>query len=209
MVDGRGIRRKVLALLAFLVSQPSGSATPDRVMDALWPEWDPEQASNSLHQTIYFLRRVIDPDHRAGVSPEYLHFNNEVIWIDSELVSCRSWHCQRLLNERPVTPALLDDLIANYRGRFASDFPYEDWASSYRDNLHARYLAEVERAMGTDRDGYDLRWRLWVGQRALAVDPDADEIEAQEIRLYRRLEAPAAAAEQYAHYASVFATNQA
>ena len=89
------IRRKVLALLAFLVSQPNGSATPDRVMDALWPDLDPEQGSNSIHQTIYFLRRVIDPDYRAGVSPEYLHFDSETIWIDSELVSCRSWRCQR------------------------------------------------------------------------------------------------------------------
>jgi DNA-binding SARP family transcriptional activator/tetratricopeptide (TPR) repeat protein len=203
IVDGRGIRRKVLALLAFLVSQPNGSATPDRVMDALWPELDPEQGSNSIHQTIYFLRRVIDPGYRAGVSPEYLHFDSETIWIDSELVSCRSWRCQGLLNERPATPALVDELIANYRGRFASDFPYEDWASSYRDNLHARFLAEVERAMGGDRDGLDLRWRLWVGQQALAIDPEADEIEAQVVRLYRRLGSPAAAAEQYAHYASV------
>ena len=74
-------------------------------MDALWPELDPEQGSNSIHQTIYFLRRVIDPDYRAGVSPEYLHFDSEVIWLDPELVSCRSWRCQVILNERPVTPA--------------------------------------------------------------------------------------------------------
>ena len=147
VVDGRSMRRKVLALLAFLASQPQGSATPDRVMDALWPELDPEQGSNSIHQTIYFLRRVIDPDYRAGLSPEYLHFDSEVIWIDSELVSCRSWRCLRILNERPVTPALVDELVENYRGRFASDFPYEDWASGYRDNLHARYLGEVERAL--------------------------------------------------------------
>ena len=42
-----------------------------------------------------------------------------------------------------------------------------------------------------------------MGQQALVVDPEADEIEAQVIRLYRLLGASAAAAEQYAHYASV------
>ena len=203
MIDGRSVRRKVLALLAFLVAQPNGSATPDRVMDALWPDLDPDQGSNSIHQTIYFLRRILDPDYRAGVSPDYLHFDSEVIWLDSDLVSCRSWRCQSLLNHRPVAPAVMDELIANYRGRFASDFPYEDWASGYRDNLHARYLGEVERTLLDDGNASNLRWRLWVGQQALAVDPEADAIEAQVIRLYRMLGASAAAAEQYAHYASV------
>ena len=172
-------------------------------MDALWPELDPEQGSNSIHQTIYFLRRVIDPEYRAGASPEYVHFESEVIWLDRELVDCRSWRCLALLGTRPTTRSSLDELVLNYNGRFAADFPYEDWASSYRDNLHARYLGEVEKALVGDLEKADLRWRLWLGQQALAVDPDADGIEAQVIRLYRQIGAPAAAAEQYGHYASV------
>jgi DNA-binding SARP family transcriptional activator/tetratricopeptide (TPR) repeat protein len=203
VVDGRVIRRKVLGLLALLVSQPNGSATPDRVMDALWPELDPEQGSNSIHQTIYFLRRIIDPGYRAGASPEYVHFESEVIWLDRELVDCRSWRCQTLLGTRPITRASLDELVLNYRGRFAADFPYEDWASSYRDNLHARYLGEIEKALVGDIEKADKRWRLWLGQQALEVDPEADGIEAQVIRLYLQIGAPAAAAEQYGHYASV------
>ena len=201
IIDGRAVRRKVLALLAFLVSQPNGSATPDRVMDALWPDLDPEQGSNSIHQTIYFLRRVLDPGYRAGVSPEYVHFDAEVIWLDQELVACRSWECQKLLNDRRTTREQVDRIMRIYRGRFAADFPYEDWASAYRENLHARFLGEVERAISGDVA--DLRWRLWVGQQVLGIDPEADAIEAHVIRLYRQLGAPAAAAEQYSHYASV------
>ena len=203
VIDGRSIRRRVLGLLAFLVSQPNGSATPDRVMDALWPELDPEQGSNSIHQTIYFLRRVIDPDYRAGVSPEYVHFDSEVIWLDRELVQCRSWQCQALLSRRPITEDLIDDLVRNYSGRFAADFPYEDWASNYRDNLHARYLGEIEKALAEGPNAADQRRRLWIGQQALAVDPEADGIEAHVIRLYRQIGASAAAAEQYGHYSSV------
>ena len=203
VIDGRGIRRRVLGLLAFLIGQPNGSATPDRVMDALWPELDPEQGSNSIHQTIYFLRRVIDPDYRAGVSPEYVHFDSEVIWLDRDLVDCRSWRCHALLSKRALSPSEVDDVVRHYSGRFAADFPYEDWASNYRDNLHARYLGEVEKALSESHHGSDMRWQLWVGQRALSVDPEADAVEAQVIRLYRRLGAPAAAAEQYGHYSAV------
>jgi DNA-binding SARP family transcriptional activator len=38
---------------------------------------------------------------------------------------------------------------------------------------------------------------------ALQADPDADQIELYLLRLYRRMGANAAAAEQYAHYATL------
>ncbi len=203
IVNGRNLRRKVLGLFLFLASQPNGSATPDQVLEAMWPELDPEQGINSVHQTVYFLRRVIDPDYRAGVSVDYLHFNSDMIWLDRTLVDCRSWLCRRLIARRPQTPAVVDQLLDNYLGRFAPDFAYEDWSAAYRDGLHAAFLAVVERAVAGQIGSADARWRLWVGQRTLTIDPDADAIEAQVIRLYRILGATAAAAEQYAHYATV------
>ena len=197
------IRKKVLALLAFLACQPGGSATPDQILEALWPELQPDQGINSVHQTIYFLRRVIDPDYRAGRSADYLHFDDDIVTLDRDLVDCVSWKCRRLLARRPETQLQVEEVLDQYVGKFASDFSYEDWASPCRDTLHATFLALMERATTGQIGSADHRWRLWVGQRTLAVDPDADVIEAQVIRLYRAVGAPAAAAEQYTHYASV------
>ena len=59
-VHGSMIRRKVLALLCFLLTRPDMSSTRDQVLDALWPELDPIDALNSLNQTVYFLRRVLE-----------------------------------------------------------------------------------------------------------------------------------------------------
>jgi hypothetical protein len=70
-------------------------------------------------------------------------------------------------------------------------------------HLHAAYLSIAERAVAGKVGSPDPRWRLWVGQRVLAIDAGADAIEAGVIALYRELGAPAAAAEQYAHYASL------
>jgi DNA-binding SARP family transcriptional activator len=201
-IDGRDVRRRVLALVAFLATQ-GGSATPDQVLDALWPDLDPEQGSNSLHQTVYFLRRVIDPDYRAGYTAEYLHFDGDVIWLDRVLVDCRSWHCRRLLAQRPETPELVEDVLGAYAGKFAPEFAYEDWTAPYRDTLHAGVLSIMERAVSGNIGSPDLHWRLWVGQQVLSLDPEADAIEAQVIRLYRAIGAQAAAAEQYAHYSTL------
>ena len=70
----------------------------------------------------------------------------------------------------------------DYRGKFASDFSYEDWASPYRETLHASFLGVMERAVSGDIGSTELRWRLWVGQRTLAIDPEADGVEAAVIR---------------------------
>ncbi len=201
-IDGRTMRRKALAVLLFLLSQPGGAATPDQLIEALWTELDPEAALNSVHQTIYVLRRVIEPGYRAGMSPEYLHFESDMVWLDQELVDSRSWQCLRLLSSREWTMDRINELIAAYRGRFASDFTYEEWASPYRDRIHALFLGAVEPAVSGASGPADVRWRLWVGQQALSVDPDADTIEAQVIALYRAINATSAAREQYAHYAT-------
>ena len=62
------------------------------------------------------------------------------------------------------------------RERFASDFSYEDWASPYRDTLHAAFLGADRAGRQPGRsDLADPRWRLWVGQRTSWQSiPDAD-----------------------------------
>lgn len=202
LVHTASVRRKVLALLCFLIAAPGGTSSRDAVMDALWPELPPELALNSLNQTIYFLRRVFDPGYRAGVSPEYVRFESELIWLDSDLVDTRSWICRRVLSARPDTQRLLELLLDNYQGKWATEFSYEEWAEAYRDGLHAAFLSEVQRMLTTGAGGSSVRWRLWLAQRALAIDPNADEIEVALIRLYRSIGANAAASEQYSHYAA-------
>ena len=90
--SGTSVRRKVLALLCFLITKPDLSATRDQVLDALWPELDPEVAINSLNQTLYFLRRVFEENYSEDLSPGYVHHNSDVLWLDSgdrHLEKCR------------------------------------------------------------------------------------------------------------------------
>jgi DNA-binding SARP family transcriptional activator len=204
-VPGTQIRRKVLALLCFLLSRQGFSATRDQVLDALWPDLDPEVAVNSLNQTIYFLRRVFEPAYREELSPGYIRHESDVIWLDPELISSRSSEAGsaiRLATET-MSPDSIAHLTTTYRGRFALDFAYEEWAVPYRDSMHAAYLQLVEAAVAVDtRTGhYDRAIRI--ARRALEVDPDAEQLEVSLLRLYRITGAHAAAAEQYAHYAAV------
>jgi len=91
--------------------------------------------------------------------------------------------------------------LDHLRGAFALDFTYEEWASPYRETLHARYLETLEMAIQADVAGGHIDRAIVLARRLLEVDPDVDEIERTLLRLYRAAGAHAAAAEQYTHYA--------
>ena len=205
LLTGTEIRRKVLSLLCFLLTRPQYTATREQVLEALWPEMDPEAGANSLNQSAYFLRRVFEPKCDDDTSAGYLRSRSDLIWLDNDLVGSRSTDCLGLLTQirRDPSPALVVRLAETYTGRFAVDFLYDDWATAFRDTLHAGFLDRIERAVATDTKAGAFDRALTVAQLALQADPEAEQIELCLLRLYRRTGANAAAAEQYAHYAGL------
>ena len=166
--------------------------------------FDPGDALNSLNQTVYFLRRVFEPGYKDDLSPGYVHHESDVLWLDRELVKSRSQDCQGLVGALPSspTPADVARLVDRYIAPFALDFAYEEWAGGYRASLHAAYLQVVEQAVADDTANGWFERGIDVARRALLVSPDADQIELSLLRLYRLNGSHAAAAEQYAHYAT-------
>jgi DNA-binding SARP family transcriptional activator len=205
VIEGTNIRRKVLSLLCFLLTKPRFAATRDEVVDALWPDFDPSVALNSLNQTVYFLRRVFEPDYNEDFSPGYVRHETDLVWLDPELVNSRARSCQELIKAMPVHPSSSDieALTSTYSGPFALDFAYEEWAASYRDGLHASYLRIVERAVSEDTLSGHFDRGIALARRALQLAPDAEQLELSLLRLYKLSGSHAAAAEQYAHYAAV------
>src|ERR1019366_4630538 len=103
----------------------------EQVLEALWPEMDPEAGANSLNQSAYFLRHVLEPECDDDASAGYLRSRSDLIWLDGELVNSRSADCLRLIGQirRDPSPGLVVRLAESYTGRFAVDFMYDDWAA--------------------------------------------------------------------------------
>ena len=204
-ISGTDVRKKVLSLLTFLLTRPQLSASREQVIEALWPDMEPEAGANSLNQTSYFLRQVFEPKADDDSSAGYLNSRADLIWLDPRLVQSRSSDCLKLIAaiRRDPSPDLITRLADSYTGRFAVDFIYDDWASSFRDALHASYLDRIERAITADTQVGAFDRALSIAQLAMLADPEAEQIELCLLRLYRRMGANAAAAEQYAHYSTV------
>jgi ATP/maltotriose-dependent transcriptional regulator MalT/DNA-binding SARP family transcriptional activator len=203
-IAGSDLRRKVLGLLTFLLTRPRYSATRDEVIDAIWPDLDPEVAINSLNQTVYFLRRVFEPGYKDDLSAGYVRHDSDVIWLDDGLVSSRSRDVRLLIDAASTspTPERLAKLSRMYVGRFALDFSYEEWAVPFREALHVGYLQVIEGGVARDIATGHYEHGIELARRALIVEPDSESLHVSLLRLLRDTGAHSAAAEQYEHYAT-------
>jgi DNA-binding SARP family transcriptional activator len=171
-----GVRRRAATLLLYLVSRPRQTATRDQVLDALWPEQDPVGAGNSLHQTLFFLRRelVITPKASKPLV-EYVPVAGDMIRLVPELVHVDSVSFLRQANEvvtRHPGGAEAVRLVQSYAGPFAPEFEYDEWALSWRDHVHTAFLNLAEqsaRARMPERSAEAAA----ILRHALGVDPDA------------------------------------
>jgi DNA-binding SARP family transcriptional activator len=203
VIEGSQVRRKVLSLLCFLLTKPGFSASREDVTENLWPDLDPNDALNSLNQTVYFLRRVFEPAFREAISPGYVHQDGETIWLDTELVGAESLECGRLITsfDRAASVRQASSVLSIYSAPFALDFMYEDWAANYRDPLHASVLRVAEHAIRGATDRSEFNDGIALAERVLRLEPEADEVQLALIHFYRLTGAHAAAAEQYGRYA--------
>ena len=89
------------------------------------------------------------------------------------------------LSPHAELPIKSSALVEAYRGRFALDFEYEEWAQPYRDWLHASYLEIVERAVTDDLETGHFDRGINLARECLDVDPTAEHVEVSLLRLYR------------------------
>ena len=136
-------RRKTAALLLYLVTRPDLAANREQVMEAHWPDQTPKSALNSLHQTIFFLRRELEPWYEDGATAGYVHMDTELVRLDRELFQVDSVAFARQAADIAATGTAGTrgpELLALYRGQFAPEFEYDEWATEWRTHLHTSYL---------------------------------------------------------------------
>ncbi|MEO7119173.1 MAG: BTAD domain-containing putative transcriptional regulator, partial [Candidatus Limnocylindrales bacterium] len=200
-------RRKAASLLVLLLTRQQHTATKDQVLEELWPDLNPTAASNSLNQTLFYLRRDIDEFYDETTSVDYVVFESELLWLDADMVQPDSARFYAGMSKAFESNASTSDrlrLLDLYAGKFAPEFEYEEWSIAWRDQLHASFL-RLCRALTLELTArLDLDLASQVLRRVLAIDPRAMEFERDLIWVYSTLGAMAAAESQYAHYSASF-----
>ncbi len=199
------LRRKSAALLMFLVTRPGHTATREQALEELWPESDPEAAANNLNQSLYYLRRGIDPWYEDDVSVEYVCLQGDVLWLEPTLTTVAS--ADLVADVRAAMAGSVDagaaaDLLNRYLGQFSPEFEYEEWAIAWRSRVHALYLQFATDTMDKLINAGRLPDARDAALSVLSQDPAASEVERKLVWLYWNLGARSAALTQFEHLTS-------
>lgn len=134
-------------ILKYLIAHSSKPVSKEKLMDALWPEADPESARRNLHQAVYSLRHTLKI-HNQNL--QYILFQNECyllnpeveIWIDFNEFELHIRSAHQLEIQGSIAAAINKYAMAEelYQGGFLEDEPYAEWAAPKRHQLQHLYL---------------------------------------------------------------------
>lgn len=194
--------KKSQALLVFLAQKPAQRVSRDKLASYLWSSTGPEQARQSLRQTLSTIRKEL-----AAISSEKLLIEeNDLLAVDETLVSLDSVSFESLVGSG--TEKALEEAVLCYRGEFLDGFSlneerFDQWALGERDRLHrmARRAHASLIELQTKRGALDAA--IATAQQALRLDVLQEPMHRTLMRLYMQSGDIVNALQQYETLAKV------
>ena len=183
-------------ILQILASRPRQPVPRDVLLEALWPDEDPDVANNRLKVAIYHLRRAHSLDDAQADSGEFVVFRDgcylfnphRPIWTDVEAFE-EAWRTGLRL-ERAGRPeqamTFLEQAEALYRGDYFADDPFADWLLVRREELRETYLRLLDKL-----SRHWLRQGAWDSaidgwKKILVMDPCREDVYRRLMRCFAR-----------------------
>src|SRR6266540_559038 len=176
--------KKAQALLTYLSVKPAQRVSREKIATLLWSSTGPDQARQSLRQTLSTLRKELTAilgDAHALVD------ENDLLGVDETLVSCDVAEFESLAaSDKESALATAAEL---YRGDFLDGFHlneerFDQWVIAERDRLHRMslrlhaHLIELQARRG----GVDEA--IGTAQRSLRIDALQEPVHRTLMRLY-------------------------
>jgi DNA-binding SARP family transcriptional activator len=175
--------RKSQAMLAYLGVKPSQLVSRDKIANLLWSSTAPEQARQSLRQTLSTLRKEL-----AQVSSQkILVEEGDFLSLDASAVHVDVVEFEALVAKG--SPEALDPATRLYGGDFLDGFMideerFDQWVIAERDRLHRLALRAhaqlVELLLRSD----SVDDAIAVAQRSLRIDPLQESMHRTLMRLF-------------------------
>ena len=173
---------KARQLFQLLLTERGRTLPRDRVLEALWPEMEPDAAANNLRVTLNRLGKAIEPDRPEGAPPAYLLQQGDTYGFNmesdhhldaadfAEAVAKGQRAARR--GQRAAAIAAFRTAIGLYGGPYLPDNMYEDWTVVERERLAmlfndaAMRLGALLLEEGLAHEAIGLAWRVLENDRA-------------------------------------------
>ncbi len=185
LVDGTPIeerrftRRKPKLLVKLLALQPHHQLHREEAMELLWPDADPDSATNNLNKAIHMARHALEPNLGSGADSHFILTQGQQLRlsapgelrIDVDIFERLASQALRS-NEIPAYEATL----AIYSGDLLREDLYEDWITSRREQLRTRYQDLLLKLAGVLEAGGDHQQSIERYQQLLSEDASNEEV---------------------------------
>ncbi|KMY67668.1 hypothetical protein AAU61_07130 [Desulfocarbo indianensis] len=142
-------RKQVRQLLMALIALGSQGVSRDKIMDAIWPEANPESAEKTFKVTLHRLRKVFEPNLDRASGSSYVIQEDGLFKLDPELCGVDVNEFRSLAKEAkrledagdPEGAAQKRERAAGlYEGDFLATEAYLPWCREPRRRLREEYL---------------------------------------------------------------------
>jgi DNA-binding SARP family transcriptional activator len=188
--------KKSQAMLAYLGVRPAQLVSRDKMAALLWSSTAPEQARQSLRQTLSSLRKEL-----ARISPQKLLVEDgDFLALDSSLVDIDAATFETLVTTG--TDEALAQAVALYRGDFLDGFlideeRFDQWVIAERDRLHRLALKAHAQLLDRQAKSGSVDDAIATGQQSLRLDPLQEPVHRALMRLFMQSGDLANALHQY------------
>jgi DNA-binding SARP family transcriptional activator len=177
--------KKSQAMLAYLGVKPTQLVSRDKMAGLLWSSTAPEQARQSLRQTLSTLRKELSQISEQKILVE----EGDFLSLDPALCHVDVVELEALIANG--TPEALDPATRLYGGDFLDGFHideerFDQWVIAERDRLHrlalrahASLIEQLSRQDAIDE-------AIAVAQRSLRIDPLQELMHRSLMRLYMK-----------------------
>lgn len=195
-------RQKTKLLVKLLAVQPHHQLHREQLMEALYPEQDPEQAASNLHRTLHLARRALEPELASASQSHFLTTDGQQVrlqapdgvWIDLtafEQAAAAAWGSAEV--------ASYEAALALYTGDLLIEDLYEDWVTVRREQLrelHRSLLRKLARLYERAE-----QWEASIDRlkELLVADPVDEDAHRRLMRLYALTGRRGQALQQYRH----------
>ncbi len=148
--DERWRSARARRLFQYLLVRRFRWVNRDQIVEALWPEVDPEKARGNLWQSVYYLRRALEPDLKDLRASRYVRSAEDTYRLEpGEGHTCDLVDFEESIREADRVAAARRERMAEplyqraldlYKGEFLAESPYEEFAAGEREHLRDLFL---------------------------------------------------------------------
>ena len=195
------VAKKPLELLQFIVASGGSDVSAGTVMFALWRDLEGDRARSAFNVALHRLRKLLGNDDAVLLELGRVSLNPKLVWVD-----CLAF--ELLVDAAGATPAATlsaaaalgaQRALAMYGGHFLHETEDEPWQMVCRSRLASKFKRTVTLLARVGVAGGDTRAVRTLLERALEVDPLAEDIARELMRLLSDAGEQAAALNVFEH----------